>query len=53
MEESTWETAEDLAASATEALATVCVRAFLGAVTRARVTGVDTRDIMMFVTWST
>ena len=46
-------TAEDLAASATEALATVYVRAFLGAVTRARVTGVDTRDIMMFVTWST
>ena len=39
-------TAEDLAWSAEDALATVCVRTFLGAATRAATTGVATRDIM-------
>lgn len=39
-------TAEDLAWSAEDALATVCVRTFLGAATRAATTGVATRDII-------
>jgi hypothetical protein len=39
-------TAEDLAWSAEDALATVCVRTFLGAATRAATMGVATRDII-------